>query len=224
MKMIFTLLLIALSLSSFSQNSARLTVTALIHGNITVVVDNRTYQVSSGDRTVMINSINAGNHSIRIYKNSGFRRNSQILFEDRLYLRRGSHLDIVINRFGKVYTDVEQMNTNHGGHGNNQDNQHWNEGNQGMSSSNFSQLKQTLSKESFDNTRITIAKQAISDNKFTSQQTKELVSLFTYENNKLEIAKYLYDYTTDKNNFIIVYDAFTYSSSKEELAEYIQKQ
>jgi hypothetical protein len=58
---------------------------------------------------------------------------------------------------------------------------------------------------------------------FSAQQARELVSLFTYESSKLEMAKYIYRYTTDKNNYITVYDVFTYSSSKDELSRFIRE-
>ena len=46
--------------------------------------------------------------------------------------------------------------------------------------------------------------------------------LFTYEDTRLELAKYAYGYTYDIGNFYKLNDAFTYESSIEELNEYIQ--
>jgi len=92
-----------------------------------------------------------------------------------------------------------------------------------MSSSDFNMAKESLRKEWFENKRMTTAKQIIDQNSFTSQQAKELVSLFTFENNKLEIAKYAYGQTVDKENYLVVNDAFSFNSSKEALNKYIRE-
>jgi hypothetical protein len=92
-----------------------------------------------------------------------------------------------------------------------------------MSDIDFSRAKETLRKEWFENTRMTTAKQIIDGNSFTSRQAKELVSLFTFENNKLEIAKYAYGRTVDKENYFIVNDAFSFNNSKEALSKYIRE-
>ncbi len=91
-----------------------------------------------------------------------------------------------------------------------------------MSSYDFSQAKESLRKEWFENTRMSTAKQIIDRNNFTSQQVKELMLLFTFENNRLEIAKYAYGKTVDKGNYFVVNDAFTFNS-KEKLNEYIRE-
>ena len=86
----------------------------------------------------------------------------------------------------------------------------------------FSQAKQSLQKEWFENTRVTVAKQIIDRNYFASQQVKELLQLFTFENNKLDLAKYAYGKAVDKNNYLIVIDVFSYNNSKDELSRYIR--
>src|SRR4030095_8139110 len=91
-----------------------------------------------------------------------------------------------------------------------------------MSINDFAQAKETLRKEWCENTRLTTAKQIIDQNNFTSQQVKELMLLFTFENNRLEIAKYAYGQTVDKGNYFVVNDAFTFNS-KEKLNEYIRQ-
>jgi hypothetical protein len=46
--------------------------------------------------------------------------------------------------------------------------------------------------------------------------------LFTFENNRLDIAKYAYGKTVDKRNYSVVNDAFTFNS-KEKLDQYIRE-
>jgi hypothetical protein len=66
------------------------------------------------------------------------------------------------------------------------------------------------------------AKQIIDRNYFTSQQIKDLLLLFTFENNRLDLAKYAYGKTVDKGNYFIVNDAFTFNNNKEKLSAYIR--
>lgn len=91
----------------------------------------------------------------------------------------------------------------------------------GMSPESFTALKNSVNNQSFDSSKLNVAKQAIGSNNLTAAQVKELVGLFDFESSKLEIAKYAYSRTVDKNNYYQVNDAFTYSSSADDLSSYI---
>jgi hypothetical protein len=85
----------------------------------------------------------------------------------------------------------------------------------------FDDLKSSVNNRNFESTNITIVKTAIDKNYFSSGQIKELLGYFTFESNKLEVAKYSYKKVCDKNNFFKVYEAFSFDSSVEELKNYI---
>ena len=91
-----------------------------------------------------------------------------------------------------------------------------------MNDHDFGMAKENLRKEWHENTRLAAAKQIIDKNYFTSQQVKELMLLFTFENNRLDIAKHAYGKTVDKQNYYVVNDAFSFNS-KEKLDEYIRE-
>jgi hypothetical protein len=92
-----------------------------------------------------------------------------------------------------------------------------------MTNNDFAQAKESLRREWFENTRLETAKQIIDQNYFTSKQVKEMVLLFTFENIRLDIAKYAYGKTVDKGNYFVMNDAFTFNSNKEKLSEYIRE-
>lgn len=46
--------------------------------------------------------------------------------------------------------------------------------------------------------------------------------LFSFEDTRLDLAKYAYGYTFDIGNYYQINDAFTFSSSIDELNSYIQ--
>lgn len=91
----------------------------------------------------------------------------------------------------------------------------------GVSYETFQSMKQSLRRESFENSRVTMAKQMIDRNTFEAAQVREMLQLFSFEANKLELAKYAYRNTVDRNNFYTVYDVFSFSSSRDELSRYI---
>jgi len=105
----------------------------------------------------------------------------------------------------------------------NDDSRYDNNYSQAMTNNDFAQAKESLRREWFENTRLETAKQVIDRNYFTSQQVKEMVLLFTFENNRLDIAKYAFGKTVDKGNYFIINDAFAFNNNKEALKEYIRQ-
>ena len=84
-----------------------------------------------------------------------------------------------------------------------------------MSNERFSKAMFVLEKENFDNTRFTIAKEIVEDNYLSAGQVKQMLQLFSFDVNKLELAKYAYSKTIDKNNYFMLYDVFAMNSYKE---------
>ncbi len=76
--------------------------------------------------------------------------------------------------------------------------------------------------KSFEDTKMTMAKQVGSGRCFTVAQVKGVMGLFSFEDSKLDFAKYAYERTYDIDNYYKVNDAFTFESSVDELNEYIQ--
>jgi hypothetical protein len=92
----------------------------------------------------------------------------------------------------------------------------------GMDDREFSKLLQSIQTEWSENNRMKSASQVLRSNSFTSVQVKQLLQLFSFENNKLDLAKQAYQNTVDKKNYYIINDVFSFSSSKAELANYIR--
>lgn len=231
MKTIFTFLTSVLFISSGFAFSNRLTISSSYgHANIRVQVDGRYVQQgrNSNDDEIAIDDLRAGYHNIKVYS-SGKRRNGwgnnnnnnmELLYSGNINVRNGYHTDIVINRFGKAFVDEQRVDTyNNGNNNNNSSNWNWNAS--PMSERSFEQLKQTIRRESFDETKLSIAKTAIRDQAVSTSQVRELLGLFSFEQNKLDIAKYCYQYTTDYNNYYLVANSFSFSNSKNELLRYI---
>lgn len=231
MKKIFTLFT-ALCLSVILFGQSKLSITNSGNADIRVMIDGRKYP--AGNNVIMINNLQSGNHLVKIFRatsdrnrSQGNNRNSsyQLVYSNNLFVKQQYHVDISINRFGKAFVDeqiISSWNNDDDDWGVDNDDQYYdNVSKRQMNNADFQKLKQTLQGESYDNTKLKIAKQFIAANYFNAAQIKELANIFSYENSKLDIAKFAYDYTIDKGNYFMVNDVFSYSSSKEALMEYI---
>ena len=90
-----------------------------------------------------------------------------------------------------------------------------------MRQNDFAAAKKSISSKSFEESKLTIAKQVFNNNCLTSAQVKEIMLLFSFEESRLDFAKYAYGYTYDPGNYFKVNDAFTFESSIDDLNTYI---
>jgi hypothetical protein len=239
MKNIFTLLLATVSVSAFAYDGGKLTITVPSSKNIQVYVDGRIYQ-DNNNRTIVLNNIQPGNHSITIYKNNrkgnGYgnngrdnRRNNKsrndqrdVLYNSNVYVRSSYHVDVMINRFGKAlvderainnYNDDEDWNDNGYGNGGYNNGGNNNEYRQAMSDYEFNQVLQKIRSQWIG--KLSTARDEVDSHYFTISQMKQVLQLFSSESDKLELAKLSYKNIVDRQNFRQLYDLFSYRSQTE---------
>lgn len=90
-----------------------------------------------------------------------------------------------------------------------------------MAPGDFESAKSSIRSKSFEDSKLTIAKQIIQSNCLLSSQVKEIMLLFSFEDTRLDFAKFAYAYTLDLGNYYKVNDAFTFESSIDELNSYV---
>lgn len=87
----------------------------------------------------------------------------------------------------------------------------------------FADLLKALRGEVMEDAKKSLARQMLAGRpRFLSRQVRELVKVFTFDDGRLEIAKYAYDAVLDPENYYLVNQAFTFSDRKESLAHYIE--
>jgi hypothetical protein len=92
-----------------------------------------------------------------------------------------------------------------------------------MSDHEFNSIMQSIQKEWFEGNKVKSATQIITTNYMTSAQVKQMLGLFTFEDNKLNLAKQAYGKVVDQRNFLlIVGPVFSHQSSRDELARYVR--
>jgi len=251
MKTIFTLfasLLLSISLlAAGPKPKSMLTVKSNDYGDVKVVLDGKRFESSTN--AITIQDLNPGYHTIKVYhqKNSGyfniFGRRYEVVYNTAMNIKAGTFIQITVDRFGKT-TMVESKMGNgrfdrgrgfdrddrsdrdrdfdfdHDGQWGDYDN---NAGyGKGMNDREFSQVLREISKEWLETNKMKSATQIVTTNSLTSAQVKQLVLLFNFESNKLELAKQAYANTVDKNNYSMINDVFSFNGSKDELARYIR--
>ncbi len=88
----------------------------------------------------------------------------------------------------------------------------------------FAEMKKSIAAVNFDDTRISTAKTIIKNNYFTTDQVMELCRLFSFDDSKLDVAKYAYSHTVDANNYFKVANVFSFDANKQALNDYISSQ
>ena len=90
-----------------------------------------------------------------------------------------------------------------------------------MNASDFQSSLESINAKSFEDSKMQIAKQVANSNCLKSEQVKQIMQAFTFEETRLEFAKFAYQFTFDKGNYYKVNDAFQFELSIEELDEYL---
>lgn len=233
MKKFFTLFFASLfSLSLLAFEGSRLSISSLAtSAEMKIEVDGRKFTMKNN--SITLSYLAEGYHQVKIFrekkgKGFAFGRNEVVVYSNSVFLKSGFHLDITVNRFGKVLIDERRIDRDDDWYQDEDDyydngNGGWNDGyGNVMNGREFEVLKESLRKEWFEANRLISVRFIIDKNNFTTQQVKELMLLFTFEKNRLEIARYAYSKTVDKKNYYLVNEVLTFSSSKDELARFIR--
>jgi hypothetical protein len=252
MKTIFTLLAsLIMSIAVFAADAkpkSMLTIKSLGTGDIRVVVDGRRFE--PGDNSLMIRELEPGYHQVKVYrqKNNGifsiFGMRYEMVYGSSLMIKPRAQVRISIDRAGRAVVDERIARGNQGRDRNNDwdRDKDWSDDHaydydrggklgdydtnngfeRGMEDRDFSRVLQSIDKEWLETNKLKSATQIVKTNRLTAAQVKELVLLFSFENNKLELAKQAYQNTVDKKNYYMINDVFSFSSSKEDLARYIR--
>jgi hypothetical protein len=222
-------------------NDGILSITNLSRQNVLIEIDGREFPYCNN--ALVLRDLTPGYHQVKVFveKKQGYPRKPITLFDKNVYVRPKFYVDLVINRFGRVLMDEQQITDNRFDEDGRED---YNEerprpeipmpGNgfpkpprpnaipRPIEDNVFASFLEAIRKERFDDSRMAIARSGIDQHFFTSAQAKQVIGLLSFESSKLEIAKYLYAKTTDPKNYFVVYSVFSFSKTKEELAEYIR--
>ncbi len=92
-----------------------------------------------------------------------------------------------------------------------------------MDTRTFNDAKASINNASFENTKLSTAKTILSSHFVNTNQVMEICNLFSFENSKLEFAKYAYSRTVDQQNYFKVSSVLTFDSNKKALNDFISR-
>jgi hypothetical protein len=244
MKTIFTLvasLFMSMAVFAAAKPKSILTIKSVDNADIRVVLDGKRFDPN--DNAIMFGSIDAGRHDIKIFrqrKNSFFNMNGkkyELVYNTTIDLKRRTHLFITVERNGYISKQENRVKKDwnwdehdgNNGYSRGDDNGgQWGDYDShegyagGMNDRDFKNVLTSIDKEWLESNKLKSASQIVTSNSLTTAQVEQVVLLFSFENNKLEIAKEAYNNTVDKENYSRLYDVFSFNSSKAELDRYIR--
>lgn len=92
-----------------------------------------------------------------------------------------------------------------------------------LSDKDFDNIKTSIRSKYSSSEKLNIAKAKTTEAKcISAAQIKEILPLLLMENDKLEFAKYAYNYCSDKQNYSIVRNFFTSQGSRNEMDEFLK--
>lgn len=93
-----------------------------------------------------------------------------------------------------------------------------------MNKEGFDSFLKTMNRNAFfDEDKILYVRQQMSRNYFTSVQIQTIISKLSFDKNKVILAKELYHYCSDPNNYFIVFDSFTFRQYRNEVMDYVSR-
>jgi hypothetical protein len=93
-----------------------------------------------------------------------------------------------------------------------------------MPSRQFETAFNSLKNQSFEDSKLKVAKQISKNNCLSVNQIKTIMKDFSFEDNKLDFAKFAYQYAYDKQNYYLLNDAFDFSTSVDTLNDFLESQ
>lgn len=91
-----------------------------------------------------------------------------------------------------------------------------------MSDADFARALQTIKNQSFEEDRLSTARQIARNNCLLVSQVKQIIGAFSFEDSRLDFAKFAYDKTFDYGRYYEVNESFSFSSSVRELNSFIE--
>jgi hypothetical protein len=228
-----------------------LTIQSVDNSDIRVIVDGRRFEPNDNSIRISGLETGTHKVKIYKARNNGmftiYNKRYEVVFNGSVAIRPRSNMNILIDRYGRATINDNRGNNGRGNqnYGDRDDEFDFERGNNSgdygsdrggswgdydqhdgyssaMSDREFRQVLESIDKEWLESNKIKSASHIVTSNQMTSAQVKQIAQLFSFENNKLEVAKKAYQSTIDKRNYTMIMDVFSFNSSKEELARFIR--
>lgn len=215
----FCILFAALSLKAQSISGIRID-----GGNTPILVYLGGNQMCLPTTSCFVANLRSGYYTIEVYATRSARPGERVwkgekLFNERVYFNGNEVKDIFVENRGNVRPDNRPgQNT----HRPNHDRPDYDRHARVMDNQLFKTFLNNVKKEPFKDDRISMINTALVSSDFTSGQCLQLVKLFNFDDDKVEIMKMMYPRIVDKEAFFTVISSLTFSSSKDKMNEFVR--
>jgi Domain of unknown function (DUF4476) len=90
-----------------------------------------------------------------------------------------------------------------------------------MTYKEFETLKERIKQNTFDSGKLEAAKNLTRSNSLTANQVAEIANLMTMDNNRLEFAKFAFEFTYDRENYSTVVNTMAFTNNRRSLEQFI---
>lgn len=94
----------------------------------------------------------------------------------------------------------------------------------GIDRADLDYIIEKIENETFKDPKLNIGRNLTKDECFYTAQVMEIVDLFVFRDDQLELAKHLYHRTIDQSRYYDVVEMLVFLGDREELTEYIERQ
>jgi hypothetical protein len=91
-----------------------------------------------------------------------------------------------------------------------------------ISDDDFLKMKDIITNTKYEMKKMDTLKVLVGNTNFTTDQVGQLMNLFTFESNKLEVAKMLYLFTVDRKNYGRLAANFNFDARKEDFKKFME--
>ncbi|MFQ3575227.1 MAG: DUF4476 domain-containing protein [Cytophagales bacterium] len=91
-----------------------------------------------------------------------------------------------------------------------------------MSGAEFNEGLELIKNQAFSETKMKVAKQFVSSGCVSLAQTRQLIAEFGFDDQKLEIATFAYQYSNERKRFFMLNDAFSFSGTKDKFNKFLE--
>ncbi len=205
-------------------NSSELKLRIYDNSMFIVIFDRKIYDYPTA--FFSLSDIQPGSHRIVIKQKRDRYSSEHVIYNGSINIPPRTIVHAKINKFGRleiIRTEtIRHDNDYNNGRYDDGYNNYYNDGYYNKPLLDLPRLENSLRLASFESDKIRIAQQAISSHTVRANQIYRILMMFSFESNKLKLAKFSYGYCIDKNNYYLVNDALTFSSSIRELDDYIR--
>jgi len=163
-------------------------------------------QVSVPAASCFIANLSGGLHKIEVYesvsshpKDKG--KKGELLFRDRVAFSEYTIKDISVRGSNSHHTYRDNT----------------------MAPETFAHFLRSLKEQNFDDNRNKLVQTAMVTSDFSSEQCLEMLKIYTFDREKINLMEMVYPRIADKQNFFRVIETLTFSSDKDKMNEFVKQ-